>query len=490
MCIGIGSIMHESNTFSCVLTDIEAFKRTQYLVGEDLLKYHSGKRTELGGMLKVLKENEVAILSTISAVAIPSGVVTWKAYSQLKNHLISSIQNSIGKLDGILLALHGSMVVEGLEDPEGDLLREVKKILAGNSYLAAALDMHANVSKTMVENVDFLTGYRTHPHLDQFEVGCRAAELMLKLIKNKLNPTKAFIKLPMIVLGETNDEPRNELVTELEKMEADSGVMTSSFFLGYPWADISIIGDSVLVVTNDDQVLAEKYAQALADKFWKLRYNFPLHLYSVEEAVKIGMESSEGPTVLCEMGDCLLGGASGDVVTTVRYLIERGVNGVVVAVIVDLQAVNQAAKAGVGATVRMKIGGKLFKTNNPPLLFEGKVRLLTKDVVGYDSISPGYETAMGKMAVVEEQGTEMVLVERPGKIGGPAFLEELGISPEKKRFIVLKDTIVPRLSYEKVAWKVLLVDTPGWCKQQLYSRDYVKTPRPIFPFDPDLSWNA
>ena len=166
--------------------------------------------------------------------------------------------------------------------------------------------------------MDFLTGYRTHPHLDQFEVGCKAAELMLKIIKDKLNLTTAFMKLPMIVPGETNDEPRNELVAELEKMDADSRVMTSSFFLGHPWLDVSIIGDSVLVVTNDDQVLAEKYAQALANKFWKLRHNFPLHLYSVEEAVRIGMESSEKSTVLCEMGDCLFGGASGDVVTTVR----------------------------------------------------------------------------------------------------------------------------------------------------------------------------
>ena len=490
MQIAVGSVMHESNTFSSVPTDLEAFKRTQYLVGKDLLKYHSGKTTELGGILKVLNENKVAVLPTISAVAMPSGEVTRETYSELKNHIIGDIQNIVDQLDGVLLALHGAMVVEGLEDPEGDLLREIRKIMPAESALAATLDMHATVSEIMVENADFLTGYRTHPHLDQFDVGCRAAQLMLKIIKNRPNLTKAFIKLPMIVPGETKDEPRNELVRELKKIETDPDVIAGAFFLGYPWADVSIMGDSVLVVTNNNQALAEKYARTLSDKFWKLRYDFPLDLYTLEEAVKIGQESSRGPTVLCEMGECLFGGASGDVVTTLRYLIEQGESQVAVAVIVDPESVNQVTEAGIGATVHMKIGGKLYRADNPPLLFQGKVRLLAKDVTGHDSILAGYETAMGRMAVVEGDGIEIILVERPGKIGGPAFLEELGIDPKGKRFIVLKDSIGPVISYKEVAKNVLLVDTPGWCKQQLLSQDYKKTPRPIFPFDPDLSWSA
>ncbi len=490
MNIAVGSIMHESNTFSSVPTNIEAFKRTQYLVGEDLLKYHSGKKTELGGMLKVLKKNKVYILPTISAVAMPSGVVTRQTYSDLKDRVVGSIQRNRDKLDGVLLALHGAMVIDGLEDAEGDLLREIREVLPDNVPLAATLDMHALLSETMIENVDFLTGYRTHPHFDQFEVGCKAAALMLEIIKDKPRLTKAFIKLPMLGPGETNDGPRNELVAELEKMDADCRVMTGSFFLGYPWDDISIAGNSVLVVTNDDQVLAEKYARALADKFWCLRHQFPLDLYSVEEAVRIGMESSEGPTVICEMGESLMGGSSGDVVTTVRYLIEHGIKEVAVAVIVDPEAANQAAEAGVGATVRMRIGGKLFKTNNPPLPFEGKVKLITENVVEYDSMSAGYETAMGKMAVVEGQGIEVVLAEKPGKTGGPIFLEKLGIDPKKKKFIVLKQSIGPLTRYREVAENVLLVDTPGWCKRQLCPEDYKKVPRPIFPLDPNLSWSS
>jgi len=490
MYIAIGSMMHESNTFSSVSTDIEAFRRTQYFFGEDLVKYHVGKTTELGGMLEVFNKNGVSILPTISAVAMPSGVVARKAYGEIKDKMVERIQNDVDKLDGVLLALHGAMVVEDMEDPEGDLLGEIRKILPSGVPLAATLDMHATLSETMVENSDFFIAYRTHPHLDQFNVGLRAAKLMLRIISDKSRLSKAFIKIPMIIPGETNDEPRNKLVAELERIETDARVLTSSFFIGYPWADTSIAGDSVLVVTDGDQNLAQRYAQGLAAEYWSLRGNFPLRLHSVDEAIRISMDPSGWPTVLCEMGDNLFGGASGDVVTTVRYLVESGINGVVVAALVDPAAVRQAIETGVGATIRMEIGGKLYKTDNPPLLFRGKVKVVSKNVVGYDPMLAGYETAMGETVLLEGDGIEIIVVERPGKLGGPTLLEELGVDPRKRRLIVWKDSLGPLISYRGIAKNVLLVDTPGWCKQQLLSADYHNVPRPIFPFDPNLSWSV
>ena len=37
MNIAVGSIVHESNTFSPVITDLEAFKKTQYLIGDEVI---------------------------------------------------------------------------------------------------------------------------------------------------------------------------------------------------------------------------------------------------------------------------------------------------------------------------------------------------------------------------------------------------------------------------------------------------------------------
>jgi len=211
----------------------------------------------------------------------------------------------------------------------------------------------------------------------------------------------------------------------------------------------------------------------------------------VQQAVKIGLESKKrGPLVICEMGECLLGGASGDVVTTISYLIQRGIENVAVAVVVDPESVAKAVKAGIGSTVKLNIGGKLFKEGNPPLPFEGKVNFIGKDVEAGGDILVGYETKMGRMVVVEGYGVEIVLVERTGKIGDSSLFEKVGIKPKEKKFIVLKESIGPLISYRDIASNVLLVDTPGWCTQMLYTIDYKRIPRPMFPLDPTMSWHA
>ena len=183
MNILVGSMLHESNTFSSVPTDLDAFKRTQYLEGEALIRYHGNKRTEIGGMLEVLLRNGVNVLPSLSAWAIPSGLITREAYDAIKNTFLSDIRKNIEKLDGILFAFHGSMIIEDLEDPEGDVLRSVKGIIPPDMPVGLSLDMHAHLTGTMVDNADFIVAYRTHPLIDQFETGQRAAETMLKFIQ-------------------------------------------------------------------------------------------------------------------------------------------------------------------------------------------------------------------------------------------------------------------------------------------------------------------
>ena len=162
--------------------------------------------------------------------------------------------------------------------------------------------------------------------------------------------------------------------------------------MGYPWADVSINGASVLVVARDGPDLAEKYAGELAEKMWKLRTDFKFHIYSVEEAVKIGMQTPEKPVVLDELCDYTLGGSSGDVVTSVRYLFENGVNNTIAVGIVEAESVNKAVEAGIDATVRLKIGGKIFKEENPPLDFSGTVKRTGENISGKGNVQAGYET--------------------------------------------------------------------------------------------------
>ena len=156
---------------------------------------------------------------------------------------------------------------------------------------------------------------------------------------------------------------------------------------------------------------------------------FPIH--PVEEAVRMGRAVPGRPVVLNELADCTLGGASGDVVSTARY----------------------------------------------------------RDVHGHTSIHSGYETPLGKIAVVEGRGLAIVLIERAGKLGGPTFLEEVGLDPADMEFIVVKEGLNPLVTYKDVAASILMVDSPGFDRQIPRPRDYRRLRRPVYPLDPEMSWD-
>ncbi len=489
MNIAIGAMMHESNTFASGRTTLENFWNTQYLKGDDILSAHRNGRSEIGGMVQTLEDEGVTIMPTLSAWAMPSPLVAKSTYEQIKTDLIKNLEQISQPLDGILLALHGSMTVDEIEDPEGDILESIRSRFPNVKYVAATFDHHGNATQAMVSHADILVSYRTHPHIDQYEVGCMAAKHLVTLIKEKPVLTKSFIKLPLITPAENRSEPIDQLRSEVERIECDPKIITSSFFVGYPWADISILGASVLVIAREDQHLADQYAKQLADKMWNLRKEFLFPIHSAKEAVKIGLESADKPIVLNELSDCTLGGASGDVVSTLRYLFKEGIEDSIAVGIVDPQSVSEAVQAGVGSTVHLSIGGKVCRTDNPPLVFDGTVKAVNADVAGDTTIHSGYETALGKIAVVENQGIEIVLIERAGKLGGPSFLQELGIDPNEKKFIVVKEGLNPLVTYKYVAAKILMVDCPGFDKQILCPDDYQHAPRPIYPLDPDMSWS-
>ncbi len=488
MRVAIGALMHESNTFAPGLTTLDDFRRTQLLGGADIVDAHAGTGSEVGGALEALRRHGAEVVPTLSAWAMPSPLLERSAYEEIRGRLLRRLA-AAGPLDGILLCLHGAMTVEGTEDPEGDLLQRVRARWP-ETPLAVTLDHHANVTETMAAASDVVVGYRTHPHVDQFEVGRRAAEHLVERIESGEEFATAFVKLPLITPAENRGEPIDRLRAEAEEIDTDPAVVCSSFYVGYPWADVGIQGAAVSVTTRNDPALARACARRLAALMWSLRGEFRFPIHPVEEAVRMGRDAPGRPVVLNELADCTLGGASGDVVSTARYLYEHAIGPSAVVGVVDAVAATEAAAAGSGAPLRLSIGGRVCTEDNPPLEFEGTVRSVHRDVHGRTSIHSGYETPVGAIAVVEGRGLSIVLIERAGKLGGPTFLEEAGLDPRALEFIVVKEGLNPLVTYQDVAASILMVDSPGFDRQVPRPRDYSRLRRPVYPLDPEMFWTA
>src|SRR5215813_4751832 len=164
---------HETNTFSNIPTDRHQFETRHLHYGGEIVETFRGTGTCLGGMIDAAARRGATLIPSVAASASPAGLVTREIYAHVKERLLRDLEEA-GPLDGVLLDLHGAMVVEGLDDGEGDLLRAVREAV-GATPIAVTLDFHGNITRAMVEAATLLHGYKTYPHVDMRERGREAA---------------------------------------------------------------------------------------------------------------------------------------------------------------------------------------------------------------------------------------------------------------------------------------------------------------------------
>jgi len=473
MRIAIGSIMHESNTFSPIPTTLEEFhpRYRNALLQEP-------ERDSLGGIIALLRAQGADLIPTISAHALPGGVVTREAYEEMREALLEGIR-AAGAIDGVCLALHGSMQVREIGDAESDLLREVRALVGSQVPIVAALDLHANVTAAMVEEADGLVAYRTAPHVDSFDTGQRAAVLLLRILGEDRRPTMALTKLPFLLSGEqseTGAEPMASMIQLLEETDLQRGVLSSSFGLGFPWADVYDNGVSSVVVTDADRALAQREADRLAQAFWGRRkeFDFRVEAYPIDEAIEVAMAAPESTVFLSDSGDNPTAGGTTDIPLVVERLLAKGASASVVAAICDSAAVEACMAAGVEQRVALCIGGKMDTQHGHPLPVEGRVRLVT-------------EGEWGPMAVLRVDRVDVVVSSQRMAVTEPAFLRRLAIEPLERKLVVLKiGYLFP--SFQAIAPRSILMLSPGCTNCDLRQMHYERVKRPIYPLDSDTPW--
>src|SRR5512143_444523 len=144
----------------------------------------------LAGFVEAAEAKGWDLIPTIACGASPSAHVTEDAFARIVKVMVEGIA-AAGPLDAVYLDLHGAMVTEHLDDGEGEILARVRRVIGKDLPLVVSLDLHANVSPTMVEHADALIAYRTYPHVDMAETGRASAKHLALLLKSKQPLAKA-----------------------------------------------------------------------------------------------------------------------------------------------------------------------------------------------------------------------------------------------------------------------------------------------------------
>src|SRR6185295_11789876 len=172
---------HETNTFSRLPTTLEDYRRRWLLEGEAIAPRFRGTRTEIGGLLDYAEGVGWELVPAVAANATPSGKLTRETWETIRDRMLARAR-AAGKLDGVVLALHGAMVTETEDDAEGALLEALRGVLGPAMPIIATLDLHANATPRMAKHANALISYRTYPHVDQYERAQQAAALLDRIV--------------------------------------------------------------------------------------------------------------------------------------------------------------------------------------------------------------------------------------------------------------------------------------------------------------------
>ncbi|MGH7248233.1 MAG: M81 family metallopeptidase, partial [Pseudomonadota bacterium] len=338
MSIAIASIMQESNTFSPVPTCYEDFTP---VFAHAALERHLGKMTEMGGFLSILAKSRKQVAPVCAAWAITANRLRRADFTRLMDEFASHLE-AVKQPEGLLLAMHGAQTAEGSDDVEGHVLGRARQILGPEIPIVVTLDLHANVTRAMVERSTAIVGYRTYPHIDMYETGQKAAKLLLNTLARKMKPAMAWRKLPLSVNAEnqqTSHGPARRLWLRAEAIERAGKAEAVSIFPVQAWMDIEEMGSAVVVVTNGDARAADRQAAAIAQKFWDTRREFEATLTPVEEAIRLALGTKGGPVVLAESADSTGSGSPGDSTGVLKHLVKAPLTGPAAIFLVDPEAV-------------------------------------------------------------------------------------------------------------------------------------------------------
>ncbi|WP_164103885.1 M81 family metallopeptidase [Candidatus Laterigemmans baculatus] len=496
MRVGIIALLHESNTFISQPTRLEHFQQDLLLTGEAIRARMGETHHEVSGFFDGLKSAQIEAVPLFAARAIPFGPVTAEAFGELLTRMFESL-DAAPQLDGVLIAPHGATVAENDRDADGYWIGELREQVGPEIPIIGTLDAHTNLSPQMVNLTDALIAYRTNPHLDQRARGVEAATLMARTLRGEIRPTQAAVFPPLAINIERQltSEPHLVPLYEMaDRMLEQPKVLSNSILLGFPYADVEEMGSSAIVVTNDDAALAGRLARQLGDAMWERRRDFVGEMISIDEALDRAA-NLDGPVCLLDMGDNIGGGSPADSTHLAHAIFRRlgneGGTREAFVCLYDPMSVGQAAAAGVGAELAMRLGGKTDRLHGDPL--EGTFRVAGLYKGKFSESQPRHggftHCDQGPTAVVRsDRGlTVMLTSERMP----PFSLQQLiscGLDPKRFHLLVAKGVNAPVAAYAPVCPHLIRVNTPGCTTADMIRLDFQHRRRPMFPFEMDTSW--
>lgn len=462
MRIFTASLATETNTFSPVPTDMNAFRAAFYAAPGE----HPDTPTLCSSVVPILRrrarEEGFTTIEGTSCWAEPAGLIQQRTYETLRDQILNELRAAL-PVDAVVLGLHGAMVAQGYDDPEGDLLSRVRGIVGPDVLIAAEFDPHSHLTDLRVANLDILAAFLEFPHTDFEQRGEHVVDLALQALRGQIKPLISTFDCRMITIYPTSREPMRSYVDRLKALEGTNGILSISVIHGFMAGDVPDMGTRIVVVTDGDKVKGDALAEALGHELYGLRKSTAMPMFDTESgldrAVAIRSAQPGLPVTIADVWDNPGGGVAGDATHILRRMMERGFDNFAVATIWDPIAVSFCHAAGDGAELSLRIGGKSGPDGGEPI--DLRVTVVKVFEAGWQSFRNSRVT-LGNAAVIRPLGTEIdiVLIASRTQTYEPDIFANQGIDFRTKSFLLIKSTNHFYAGFAPISSEIVYIAAP------------------------------
>ncbi|MFQ6069650.1 MAG: M81 family metallopeptidase [Candidatus Aminicenantales bacterium] len=471
--IAVATFSHETCTFCPEPTTIGDWE----YFGPPTADILNSDRGYIGGFKNMCQEYGNVELIGITS---PRGVVGgsskgWnsrEAFDKYTGLMVEALRKA-GHVDGVFLALHGAMAVKGIPKPEAEIVRRIRKMV-GDIPIMVTLDLHANEDHELSDAADAAFIVKRYPHYDATKQGERAARVMIKTLKGNYKATMATRKPGVItpsVFQGTGTSPAMEIMERARRWECRYNDVYVSVAFGFAYADVPDVGATVMVVTNDNQELADRIADDMSDYIWQVRKEFAgKKLPKVREGISLvlkAVEEGRTPVVIADHSD-----RTGGSTHILEELVRRGAKNFCLATLRDERAVARIKKDyRVGDPISIDVGGYSDQFAGNPVPIEGRVFFI------------GSYRGHGTAVIQFGDNNYVILTEHLMQITDTDIYGKVGIDFDKLDIVSLKSRVHFRRGYDEtgIAGAIFEIDAPGLGPADLTLLPYKNIPKDIYP---------
>ncbi len=471
MRIFIAGLATESNSFAPLPTGWQGFQEGGVFHGDATRHEPLHFTAPLHEWRRLGETDGHQVLEGLMAAAQPAGPTVRAVYESLRDEMAENLRAAL-PVDAVLLNLHGAMIAYGYDDCEGDLLAILRDIAGPKAVIGAELDLHCHLTQQMLDNADLLIAYKEYPHVDAVQRAGELYRLAMASAANEVKPVTSVYDCRMIGGWHTTREPMSGFVRRMQEQEGRGGILSVSFGHGFGFGDVADLGAKLWVISNNAPDAGKALAAALGREIFALREQTRTVHLNIDEALDRASASAHGPVVIADVNDNPGAGASGDSTFILRRMLERGIRSAACGVYWDPVAAQICCDAGVGARLRLRLGGKLGPASGQPLDLVATVRAVKDE--HFQTSMGGQRAAFGRSAHIEADGIDIVICSIRGQTFNPDAFTGMGVELTGKKIVVVKSMQHFHRGFAPIASGILYVKTEGGIAHDAASNPYSK----------------